>query len=246
MKKEGDMKSLARKAFFTLLVVCLPASAFAGLLGPSPYLCFDATVSAGCGTADSPFADEAFGYFYLEDFEDNLLNVPGVASSAGNPTGPYGLTDSVDADDGIIDGSGTNGHSFYGGGAAGFTFTFDANVLGSLPTHVGVVWTDGAITNEVTFEAFDSNGGSLGVIIAPGIGDSNFYGGTDEDRFFGVTDPVGISAIHIFNSVMSGGGSGIEIDHLQYGGGVVPVPAAVWLFGSGLIGLIGVAGRKQS
>lgn len=29
------------------------------------------------------------------------------------------------------------------------------------------------------------------------------------------------------------------------GGGVVPVPAAVWLFGSGLIGLVGIARRKQ-
>ncbi len=29
-------------------------------------------------------------------------------------------------------------------------------------------------------------------------------------------------------------------------GPVVPVPAAVWLFGSGLIGLIGVARRKKS
>ena len=34
-----------------------------------------------------------------------------------------------------------------------------------------------------------------------------------------------------------------------FGGGklaVVPVPAAVWLFGAGLLGLIGVARRKQS
>ena len=28
--------------------------------------------------------------------------------------------------------------------------------------------------------------------------------------------------------------------------GEVPVPAAVWLFGSGLLGLVGVARRKQS
>lgn len=27
---------------------------------------------------------------------------------------------------------------------------------------------------------------------------------------------------------------------------VVPIPAAVWLFGSGLIGLVGVARRKKS
>ena len=29
------------------------------------------------------------------------------------------------------------------------------------------------------------------------------------------------------------------------GASVVPVPAAVWLFGSGLIGLLGVARRKR-
>ncbi|MDX2486916.1 MAG: VPLPA-CTERM sorting domain-containing protein, partial [Gammaproteobacteria bacterium] len=28
--------------------------------------------------------------------------------------------------------------------------------------------------------------------------------------------------------------------------GVVPVPSAVWLFGSGLIGLVGVARRKRA
>ena len=31
-----------------------------------------------------------------------------------------------------------------------------------------------------------------------------------------------------------------------YGGTVVPVPAAVWLFGSGLLGLFGVARRKRA
>jgi len=30
-----------------------------------------------------------------------------------------------------------------------------------------------------------------------------------------------------------------------YGGTVVPVPAAVWLFGSGLLGLVGIARRKK-
>jgi len=196
-------------------------------LGPSSYVEF----------ADSPFSGAGFGYFYLEDFEDSALNTPGVSASAGNPTGPGGLTDSVDADDGMIDGSGTQGRSLFGNGATGFTFTFDAGVLGSLPTHVGIVWTDGAISNEVTFEAFDAMGFTLGAIVASGIGDSDFLGGTSEDRFFGVVEPQGISAVHIFNSMMSGGGSGIEVDHLQYGGTVVPVPAAIWLFASGLIAL---------
>lgn len=212
--------------------ILIPPVTFAApvFLGPSAYVQF----------ADSPFSGTGFGYFYLEDFEDDSLNTPGVTASAGNPTGPGGLTDSVDADDGSVDGSGTLGHSYFGGGATGFTFTFDAGVLGSLPTHVGIVWTDGAISNEVTFEAFGASGTSLGTIVAPGIGDSDFLGGTSEDRFFGVIDSQGISDIRIFNSMMSGGGSGIEVDHLQYGGAVVPVPAAVWLFTSGLIAMAGV------
>jgi len=29
-------------------------------------------------------------------------------------------------------------------------------------------------------------------------------------------------------------------------GAVIPVPAAVWLFGSGLLGLVGIARRKKT
>jgi len=35
-------------------------------------------------------------------------------------------------------------------------------------------------------------------------------------------------------------------DRPTVGAGVVPVPAAVWLFGSGLLGLIGIARRKRA
>ena len=38
-----------------------------------------------------------------------------------------------------------------------------------------------------------------------------------------------------------------EVDTgFAYGGTVVPVPASVWLFGSGLLGLVGVARRKRA
>ena len=37
-----------------------------------------------------------------------------------------------------------------------------------------------------------------------------------------------------------------NFDGLTYATSIVPVPAAVWLFGSGLIGLIGIARRKKS
>ena len=41
-------------------------------------------------------------------------------------------------------------------------------------------------------------------------------------------------------------GSGATADSFKLNVGAVPIPAAVWLFGSGLLGLIGVARRKKA
>lgn len=179
---------------------------------PSAYLSFE----------DSPFNGLSFpDYFHREDFEDHLLNTPGVtvipativtAISSGFSGS---IIDSVDADDGVIDNSGTRsgdaGDSlFSGNGNNGITFTFDAEVLGGLPTHAGVVWTDGSGTT--SFEAFDADGVSLEVIGPIAIADSNNFGATTEDHFFGMVHPGGISEIHIQNT-----SGGIEVDHLQYG-----------------------------
>src|SRR5438093_7778561 len=181
-----------------------PAVSQTVFLGPTPYL----------SKADSPFlADINAGRIYLEDFECGVVTVPGVTLSAGTiiPPGFEGLIDSVDADDGVIDGSGLGGHSlFSGSGSAGIMFTFSQATLGAFPTKAGIVWTDGGGTT--TFEAFDSLGVSLGVIGPVSIADGSNSGTTGEDRFFGVTNVGGISAIKISNS-----GGGIEVDHLQYG-----------------------------
>lgn len=181
-----------------------PAASQPVFLGPTPYL----------SKADSPFlTDINAGKIYLEDFECGVLTVPGVTLSTGTiiPPGFAGLIDSVDADDGVIDGSGLGGHSlFSGSGSVGITFTFDNTVLGAFPTKAGIVWTDGG--GDTTFEAFDSLGASLGMIGPVSIADGSNAGTTGEDRFFGVTNTGGISAIKISNS-----SGGIEVDHLQYG-----------------------------
>jgi len=182
------------------------ASTPASYLDPTPYLSFQ----------DSPFKNLSLSYFYLENFEDHLLNTPGVTADTGGATSVVfgsGFHDSVDADDGLIDGHGGNGDSYFSGnGNAGVKFTFNASVLGSLPTHVGVVWTDGAGT--VSFEVFDRNGVSMGLRGPFNLPDGVFFDTVAEDRFLGAYNPQGISAIRVLNT-----SGGIEVDHLQYGFG---------------------------
>lgn len=198
---------------FACMLLLVPGIASAQMLGPSSYVQF----------SDSPFFGGSFGYFYLEDMEDDLFSQPGVTKSAGNVIGPGGLTDSVDADDGVVDGSGTSGRSlFSGSGSTGITFTFDALVLGALPTHAGIVWTDGAGT--INFEARDAGGSLIGSLSGTHA-DGSITGQTAEDRFYGVQYAAGIKSIKIWNTA-----GGIEVDHLQYGGEApVPEPATMAL-----------------
>jgi hypothetical protein len=210
-------------------------------LGPTPYL----------QQSDSPFAGSSFNYFYLEDFEDGAMNTPGLSATFGDILLPSTFTDSVDADDGSIDGSGREGTSWFASFGqsvpADITFSFDAGVLGLFPTHVGLAWTDSAGNGGfpapamVSLEVFGPSGNSLGVFGPTLLGDSSSTGQTAEDRFLGAIDPNGISAMRIFQSLRQ-----IEVDHIQYGYQPVPIPPALWLFGSGLLGLIGIARRKKT
>src|SRR6185436_9982138 len=105
-------------------------------------------------------------------------------------------------------------------GAAGIRFNFNATALGALPTHAGLVWTDGA--GQVYFEAFDHNGASMGLQGPFNFPDSVNNGTTSEDRFLGAYNKDGISALRVLNTV-----GGIEIDHLQYGFSVGNAPPIV-------------------
>ncbi len=178
-----------------------PAQTF---VGPDPYL----------SVADSPFDLSGLGTTaFLEDLEDGTFELPGTYA-CGQVIFPGGLCDSVDGDDGVIDGNGLGGHSyFYGDGGTGILVSFNEIELGGLPTFAGLVWTDGAGGCSIAFEAYDQNGASLGTIKKDNVGDFSNSGTTGEDRFVGVEFKDGISAIRI-----SSPGGGIEIDHIQFGG----------------------------
>lgn len=238
--KESDMfRALCNCSRFAVPLAALLAAGLgipshAALLGPTPYL----------SSADSPFAPfSGFSYFHLETFEalpaGLKLSTPGVSVAPSSVCVVNrdcfvgtGLTDSVDADNGPIDGfGGVPGHDLFNAGVPGITFIFDAGVLGALPNAVGIVWTDGEGT--IAFEAFDESGLSLGTVTGTHAG-AGFTGQTDEDRFYGATNPGGISRLVITNS-----SGGIEVDHLQYGlrgtAAAIPEPGSLALLGLGLL-----------
>ena len=209
--------------------------------------------------ADSPFLGNTLGTFYLEDFEDGALNTPGVAA-INNTAGlvmsvitPAVNTDSVDGDDGAIDGLGRGGHSFasFPNGASenlGYTFVFDAGVLGSLPTHVGIVWTDGGFGASSQVEFFDGGGGFLGMIGPVAVGNNSFTGETAEDYFFGVIEAGGIGSFTIRDP---GHSNNLEVDHLQYGLQAgpptqSPVPSALWWLGPMAVAGVLVTNRQTA
>ncbi|MDU8946610.1 VPLPA-CTERM sorting domain-containing protein [Ovoidimarina sediminis] len=209
---------------------------------------FASSVSAATFFGPTPYTSEADipdglydgGATFIETFEDLSLD-GGITASAGAPYSASN-TDSVDADDGSIDGSGLAGSSFFSGsGATGITFTFDTAV-----TAAGLVWTDGFGT--ITFSAFDATSTLIFTDTFTGIPDGTFGGTTGDDRFFGISDLGGIGSLFISNS-----SGGIEIDHIQYGVAAngsdpgpapIPVPAAFSLLLTGL-GAFAVAARGR-
>jgi hypothetical protein len=237
---------MTRNVFILVLAIAGVAFAkpvLASYLGPSLY------VQASDGFSSSAWTVAPGGYFYLENFEDGALNTPGVSGS-GTILSPGSLTDSVDADDGVLDGLGNDGRSSYSAGNTILTFLFTGSGPGgALPTHVGLVWTDvGFNTNPardgygtVQVEAFDAVSVSLGVFGPFQVGDGLFGGQTAEDRFFGAINPGGISRI----TMTMTDSSDWEVDHLQYGVlRPVPIPAALPMLVAAVGGL-GLAGWRS-
>jgi hypothetical protein len=168
-------------------------SVAADFFGPTPYV----------QRSDTPAAFSVDS-LDIEDFEDGLLDPRLIPVTPVELIGPGGLTDSVDADDGVVDGSGINGRSLFSGVA--IRIEFASPVL-----QAALVWTDGGFNTQATIEAFDPLGESLGTHGPFTLGDGSNGGTTAEDRFFGVIDDSGIGAIEIRHT-----SGGYEIDHIQW------------------------------
>jgi hypothetical protein len=96
---------------------------------------------------------------------------------------------------------------------------------------------------EVTLSGLGAGGTAnldLSTVISGPI--SNFAAGFLGTNGIGLSDGVYTLAILLLPSTSS---YTFEVALSNVAGGVVPVPAALWLFGSALLGLVGVTGRKS-
>ena len=134
------------------------------------------------------------------------------------------------------------GNNYFG------SFSYDETVL----TGVGLEELNpvfGAVTVDFTFEgqAFDeTNDFEFNAFPTLDIidGRPNFidYILTEDSNGVDFNDPT-VVEVDIVDILVPDGAGGFNVDALVT---VIPVPAAMWLFGSGLLGLIGIARRKSA
>ena len=237
---------LTRAANLLAACAALPAAAATTQLLPSGAV-FWAGDSAYLSAADVPAGFFAGGApAFLDTLEDGSLDGGLTTSDASVIIGPafVGTRDSVDADDGRIDGScgpqtsASGCGSLFNGNGGRLTVTFQG---AGAPTAFGLVWTDGATAINVTVSATAADGSSLGSVTYGGIGDGSNAATTAEDRFFGVQFAGGVKSLTVVNS-----GGGIEVDHLQYGVmAAVPEPGTWALMAIGMLALGPLAGRRR-
>jgi hypothetical protein len=154
--------NLMEKYFRNFGLILLASSAASVIYSPTPYI----------QQSDSPFLvanGSSFilgsSNFFLDDFEDHALNTLGVSEISGKYvwclSGPP-YADSVDEDDGVVDGSGIYGTSLiseyhWGLSEPSLVFSFDPIALGGLPTHAGFVVTGLNGDRVLEFSAFDAS-----------------------------------------------------------------------------------------
>lgn len=227
----------------TLLLAALPAMASAATTsyGPTAYLQH--------GDTPAGFACDQC-VLTIEDFEDNsldpFLNIPNGEILPPNAMSglPSSVTDSVDGDDGSVDGNGNGGYSWFSGASGPDDNVITINFAEDVKS-AGLVFTDGdSSSTNIKLEAFDDMGMLLATIDAGDLADGTFTGETAEDRFLGFQDTDGrIASLTLTMDL----GLGIEIDHIHYQqySTCIPEPASMGMIMMGMFGLAGLRRRRR-
>jgi hypothetical protein len=185
--------------------------------------------------SDSPFA--SLNEFYLEDFEDGLLNTPHVSSDSGFVL-TFGDIRSIDGDDGIIDGNSSSFGAFASQRPTAplQIFDFTPDDLGRYPTFVGIVATkEPALVSMIDgFDAVSGLGQNLPAAqpfdVSDLVSSSTEFRNVQDAHFVGLYWSEGISRFGVY--------SALQVDHLQYSYATIPEPAPVALISLALAGAI--------
>jgi len=164
---------------------------------------------------------------------DQFLDLGVIFSSTGGSVGVVGAPSDAVSPSNVI-----------GGSSAGSTlpvlnyfepislqFVSPNTTTHAITTKIGA-WND-PTGSLIQLSVFDINGNLLESIQA------------DQGFFIGISNPLIASATFSYVSTQSV--NGFSLDDVTFGSvSAVPLPAAVWLFGSGLIGLVCAAKRKNT
>ena len=168
--------------------------------------------------------------------EPTLFGVIGISSFDGLIVGSTQIASGshIDAPNGSESPTIDNPHVWFGdtGMLSTVSNTDVLTTMGSAATidFTGIRWSWAGADNIVIYDPVAGDTGIANIICALDCGNGDTY----------ILDYLG----HVEQGSPSGF-DGIEVRiHLEGSISTVPVPAAVWLFGSGLIGLIGLARRK--
>ncbi len=204
------------------------------------------------------------GYLYVEDTLGNSVTEGGATYS---PPGVFEF-DFYDSQGGAFDGNSfpvfnaSNGWAvgdqssiydidhIYGDGSAGAEVSDPNNDL-------SLIQVSGESLVDITFEVFTDYTYTLtGDLFANSLGSVNlFFDGHTASESDGVFSFSGYLAAGSYNLAIDAlafidgsqlATSGFNYDLHLTEASTVPLPTAAWLFGSGLIGLIGIARRKKA
>jgi hypothetical protein len=131
----------------------------------------------------------------------------------------------------------------------GLTSAFDLDVLTF--DFVGQYGSGDADTGTLTVR-LSLDGGAYNDVYSTTVTDP--VGNDNADPFTTVTVDLSSYATatsslafeFLFDPLVDSSSYRVKLDNISYTSTVVPVPAAVWLFGSGLLGLVGIARRKKA